>query len=339
MRSTRRLLAITLILTLTFAAAALAASAPTVTTGNTTSIGTSSVVLNGSINPNGATTTYHFEWGLTTAYGLASTAATLKSGTTSSSVNAKISGLLPGTTYHYRLDASNSSGPTLGGDRTFVTGGNPPPGVTTGPAQTLGPFSASVTGVINPEGGVTTWSVQYGLSTAYPDTQFGGTIPAGLAPVTVSAAIVGLQPGTTFHYRLIAVHSGSSGSSTMDGADATFATAPFPPPAPRVTATTTPRKRRHKPFTFNTFGRVIGPQTLPQSEACSANAIVDFYLGRRLLHSTSAAIQPNCTFFAQTSLGHSPRRHGAAKLTVKVRFVGNIWLSAASARDQTVTLK
>jgi hypothetical protein len=34
-----------------------------------------------------------------------------------------ITGLVPGTTYHYRLEATNSYGTTYGPDQTFTTNG------------------------------------------------------------------------------------------------------------------------------------------------------------------------------------------------------------------------
>jgi len=46
-----------------------AASSPTVATGAATTIRNHSAVLNGSVNPNGASTQYWFVWGPTTAYG------------------------------------------------------------------------------------------------------------------------------------------------------------------------------------------------------------------------------------------------------------------------------
>ena len=56
----------------TVAGAAVAATTPSVSTGKATSIHDVSAVLNGTVNPNGTTSVYHFEWGLTTAYGVTS---------------------------------------------------------------------------------------------------------------------------------------------------------------------------------------------------------------------------------------------------------------------------
>ena len=52
------------------ASGALAATSPAVVTGNASHLGQSSAVLNGTVNPNGSSTTYFFQWGLTNAYGV-----------------------------------------------------------------------------------------------------------------------------------------------------------------------------------------------------------------------------------------------------------------------------
>ncbi len=334
-----KVLAVTSVLLGSSAGLALASSSPTVTTGATSSIADTSAALNGTVNPNGAATTYQFQWGLTAAYGLVTPIGSLAAGTSSRAVKATISGLLPGTTYHYRLDAVNKSGTVVGADRTFRTAGASPPGAATGPLAAIGPFSATVTGTITPQGATTTWYVQYGLTSAYSAQTFGGTVAPGDAPVTVSEPLSGLQPGVIFHYRFVAVHGGSV---PQYGADETFQTQPWPAPVPRVIASTTPHSARHSPFAFSTFGRIVGPASDPASEVCFGSADVSFYLGRTLESSQSTTIQPNCTFFAMRTFARVPGRHHHArgvKLRVVIRFDGNGWLAPAKARAETVTLK
>jgi hypothetical protein len=94
-------------------------SSPTAQTLDATSVTTSTAQLNGSLNPNGISTTANFEYGLTAAYG--SSTASGNFGTTSQNIGYTISGLVPNTTYHFRLDASNTSGPSYGVDKTFTT--------------------------------------------------------------------------------------------------------------------------------------------------------------------------------------------------------------------------
>lgn len=73
------------------------------------------------MNAGGAKTTYYFEYGTSTSYGSKTAKRTLKAGDTAKRVSARIQGLKPGTTYHFRLVAKNSSGSVKGKDVTFTT--------------------------------------------------------------------------------------------------------------------------------------------------------------------------------------------------------------------------
>ena len=101
--------------------ASAAATAPAASTQAATQVNRQSARLNGRINPHGAATTYHFEYGLTTAYTASTPAKTTGAGTTGVHVHATISGLTPGTRYHYRVVAQSSAGTTAGADRSLVT--------------------------------------------------------------------------------------------------------------------------------------------------------------------------------------------------------------------------
>jgi hypothetical protein len=126
-------------------AAAGAASKPTVRTGGATEVGQSAANLHGRVNPQGAETTYYFQYGTTRKYGAVTSTQSAGAGTTGVRVTAGTGALAPATTYHYRLVATNAKGATAGGDRTFKTqrqplgvtlAGNPNP-VRTGAGTTL----------------------------------------------------------------------------------------------------------------------------------------------------------------------------------------------------------
>jgi hypothetical protein len=101
--------------------ASAAASAPTVTTSSPSDLSQSSATLSGTVNPNGQSTTYFFQYGTTTAYGTQTGPANVGSGSTPVGVHQSIFGLTPNTTYHYRLVATSSAGTTNGTDQTFTT--------------------------------------------------------------------------------------------------------------------------------------------------------------------------------------------------------------------------
>ena len=97
-------------------------SKPTVTTGMATAITSNSATLNGTVNPNGDLTAVAFEYGTTTSYGgqVIATQSPL-TGSTLQEVSANVINLKPNTTYHFRMQASNSAGVIYGDDAAFVT--------------------------------------------------------------------------------------------------------------------------------------------------------------------------------------------------------------------------
>ena len=102
--------------------------APLATTGPASAITTAGATLAGTVGPNSQPTTYHFEWGLTTAYGSSTPAASAGSAAQPQAVSTAISGLTAFATYHFRVVASNPSGTTYGQDATYVASGIPATG-------------------------------------------------------------------------------------------------------------------------------------------------------------------------------------------------------------------
>jgi C1A family cysteine protease len=94
---------------------------PTVSTNAATNIGTTTATLNGTVNPNGKATDYYFQYGTTSSYGNVTPTASAGSGNTGIPVSADITGLISGTTYHFRIVATNTSGTSYGNDLTFMT--------------------------------------------------------------------------------------------------------------------------------------------------------------------------------------------------------------------------
>ena len=105
-------------------------SAPAVTTSAASGVTDTAATLNGTVNPEGAGTAYQFQYGTSTSYGSAAPASPATAGSGSSPVgeSAVLSGLAAGTTYDYRLVATNAAGTTDGTNQTFTTSAAPPPG-------------------------------------------------------------------------------------------------------------------------------------------------------------------------------------------------------------------
>jgi hypothetical protein len=102
-------------------AAATAAEKPLATTGGAANLAPTSAVVNGTVNPRGAETTYFFRYGTTTRYGAQTPARSAGAGNRGRRIAEGLAGLAPATTYHYRLITRNAEGVTRGADRTFKT--------------------------------------------------------------------------------------------------------------------------------------------------------------------------------------------------------------------------
>jgi hypothetical protein len=107
------------------AGVAQAATPPTVEEASAIDVAGTSATLQATIDPQGAETTYRFEYGTSTAYG--SSAPTpdgiVGDGTAGLTVNAHVQGLEANTTYHYRVVAlvAERGEAVTGSDGTFTT--------------------------------------------------------------------------------------------------------------------------------------------------------------------------------------------------------------------------
>jgi len=192
-------------------------SVPKATTSNATNILSNGVTLNGAVTANGLSTNVSFEYGTSTSYGNTITAnQSPLTGYSETNVSASINGLAIGTTYHFRIIASNSLGVVNSNDMTFTTLGQAPT-VTSLAASSITSISAQLNGTVNPNFLSTSVVFEYGTSTSY-----GNTINASQSPVTgttstnVSASITGLAASTLYHFRIVANNTlGTSNSNDM----------------------------------------------------------------------------------------------------------------------------
>jgi hypothetical protein len=290
-----KILAVAFVIAGCLPAAALAAS-PTATTGPATKVSQTGAVLHGSVNPNGVATGYLFEYGPTPNLGIVSTSHSIGHGTKVVDVARPLGGLTPGTVYYYRIDATSTAGTAYGAVRHFTTGGHPPPAVVTGVALNVRKTVATPTGLINANGGATSWQVQYGLTPTYGlQTAITPLTPVVATPLPVSAQLSGLSPATLFHYRVVAVPAVGPVSY---GADATF---------------------------FTT-GTLQGASFIPVANRCTGKVGVRYYNGKRQLAIVVAPVGGDCKFNAQASFRRTHGK-GAVPLRVTVDFRGNGYLA------------
>src|SRR4249919_1789688 len=148
-----RRVAILLFIGLLGAATAWAANptAPKATTGAASGIGTTDATVTGTVDSGNGASTYHFQYGTSTSYGLTTPTGTVTASTTPATVTATITGLTPTTGYHYRLTATNDAGSSDGDDKTFTTPGVPAkPAVSTGAVGGVTSSGATLNATVNP---------------------------------------------------------------------------------------------------------------------------------------------------------------------------------------------
>ena len=99
--------------------------APIVNTQIPSVVATTTATLHGSVNPQGAVTTYWFEYSTDSLYGSSTVKTTSQNsiglGTDTVSLQADISALQSKSAYYYRIVAQNSSGIVRGDSVTFTT--------------------------------------------------------------------------------------------------------------------------------------------------------------------------------------------------------------------------
>ncbi len=89
------------------------------------SVGKTSAHLGGSVAAVTKATNVSFQYGPTTAYGQSTPQIPIGEDLISHKVGADVTNLTPGTTYHFRIAATNAIGTTYGPDRTFTTVAEP----------------------------------------------------------------------------------------------------------------------------------------------------------------------------------------------------------------------
>ena len=115
---------------------------------------------------------------------------------------------------------------TEGGSWSAQREACPRPTVTTDAATFLTNSSATLRGMVNPNGLTATVHFQYGLTTSYGSVTADQTF-GGITSQSFSATIHGLNPSTTYHFRTLAINS----CGTTYGSDRTFTTlSPTGPP-------------------------------------------------------------------------------------------------------------
>jgi hypothetical protein len=143
----------------------------------------------------------------------------------STNVTATITGLTGGATYFYQLTAKNSANGIVstGKTQSFQPAG--PPSITDASVSDVHSDGATLSGTVDPQGGETTYQIEYGTTEAYGSSV---PVPEGKLPnsrgnQTFSYPITGLEAGTVYHFRI----SATNPNDTTHGPDHEFTTFPY----------------------------------------------------------------------------------------------------------------
>ncbi|MEX2448587.1 MAG: hypothetical protein WD404_07570 [Solirubrobacterales bacterium] len=147
-------------------------------------------------------------------------------------VSDTVSGLDPNTSYLVRLTASRAFNGGFAETTAALAFDTPPatPTVQTLATSLRTDVAATLTGRLNPNGSETEWRFEWGT-----DESYGNATPVeqatGATARPVLAEIDGLEPDTTYHYRLIADNGEEvePGDTVVEGEDASFTTRATPP--------------------------------------------------------------------------------------------------------------
>jgi hypothetical protein len=213
--------------------------APSATLGPVTAVTANSATFSGTVTPptpglfGGFATFYHFEYstdGLNWSRVPAEEDAAAGDGTGAGSpdscpvdnppscnVTETVTDLQPGITYHVRLVATTGTSVTTP-EATFATEAAKPS--ISGSEAEVEQSTATLIGFVNPNNQASTYRFEWG-----PTTEYGNTVPdasagSGGVAVKVSAPLTGLEPDTTYHFRIVA----TNGSGTTTGPDQEFTT-------------------------------------------------------------------------------------------------------------------
>lgn len=185
----------------------IAGAAPDAATNSSVASTDTTSVVTGTVNPNGATTDYWYEYGIGTSLGKQSPTQTVGSGRVAILAPGYITGLTKSTTYYYRLVAQNQYGKSTGKTLTLRTSSSSVapvgtvPTAKTFPADTITKTGASLHGEVNPNKGMTQYWFEYGRTNRLGNTTAFVSVGNGENSI-VANAMPTLSPNTTYYFRI-----------------------------------------------------------------------------------------------------------------------------------------
>jgi hypothetical protein len=195
------------------------------TVGGTTNVGPTTATVNGTVDSNGPMPTdYRFEVSRNGIDWSTMASGTVPGGA-SQPVSAAVTDLLPNTFYRVRMVTNKTLGnpDAFSAEGTFLTDAVKPEIVSSWP-DTVQATSVNLVGYVNPHSTPTSYRFEWGTEPgSYPNRLPATNAFLGSGPtrVLVRDELGGLEPATTYYFRLVAI-SATEGATT--GPERTFTT-------------------------------------------------------------------------------------------------------------------
>jgi hypothetical protein len=203
--------------------------APNVTFEPPGNLGPSEATFHGTVNPNGNPTTWRFEYravGAAVWRDAPTPNGDAGEGTDAVPVQATAQGLEPNSEYEARLRAENVSSAAVSGVESFRTEGLPP-AVQANGAWSVGATTATLAAMVNPENAVIgSCTFEYGVTEAYGHATPcipGGPLLGG-SPTEAVARIAGLEPASTYYFRIVVSNECATGCGNAEAQGIPFLT-------------------------------------------------------------------------------------------------------------------
>jgi len=181
---------------------------PTVTTGDVTSITTTSATVAGNVTNEGSSGVTERGICWSTSANPTTSDSHGSSGTGSGSYTVDLSNLNANTTYHVRAYATNSVGTSYGDDVSFTTDDdNEAPTVTTGDITSITGNSATVAGNVTDEGSASVTERGICWSTSQNPTTADSHSSSGTGTGSYTVDLTNLNANTTYYVRAYATNS------------------------------------------------------------------------------------------------------------------------------------
>jgi hypothetical protein len=283
---------------------------PSVTIAAVTNVTFTTATLNGSVNPNGVSTTYYFVYEPVSGLPSVTTPPmSVGSGTLPVNVSATAYGLLPNAEYWVWMCATNADSVTSRSATVMFIASEPAftsqttaPDVMTDGETAVTSTTATLNGTVNPNGASTSYVFHYGLSegaTSSSTDYF--SAGSGTSSVAVSADVTGLKPDTTYYFYLFAndVSDDSvcnTGSilrfETLSPASSTTATSETAPSSTK----SIPRKETAATTATAGAANTAASSTPPRQGAGHPKIVIDSRaIVRSRVMPTTAAVKLSCT--------------------------------------------